>query len=436
MQTRILCILLTCAILLSLTGCASEKPETPPQSASAEQQPESTAEQEIQYTRVDLMQTVTPVENEPEPITPEAAAAASDFALRLFRAANDPDHNTLISPLSVLCALAMTANGAEDETLFQMESTLGMRRDLYNEFFNSYLSALRSDSTNALKLANSIWFTDRGGFEPKEDFLKVNAACYGADAYLAPFDGSTVQEINDWVKENTDGMIPAILDQIPDDAVMYLVNALAFDAKWEQRYKDAYPRQFTEADGTKQTVDFMYSEEQTYLRDGNATGFIKYYRGKNYAFVALLPNEGVSVGEYLDSLDGEKLQSLFANRSIETVDTAMPKFETQTSLELSEVMKSMGMKLAFDEDRANFSSLGTSQAGNLCISRVLHKTFISVAEKGTRAGAATSFEVAAAAEEPGKESKEVILDRPFVYMLIDCETNLPFFIGTMMKPGE
>ena len=431
MKTKILCILLIVALLLSLAGCASGKPASSQSGGT-----DAASSQKTQEKRVDLMKTVKTVKKEAEPITPEATAAASDFALRLFRAANDPDRNTLISPLSVLCALAMTANGAEDATLLQMESTLGMRRDLYNEFLHSYLSALRSDRSDALKLANSIWFTDRNGFEPKEDFLAVNAACYGADAYLAPFDDGTVREINSWVKKNTDGMIPAILDRIPDDAVMYLVNALAFDAKWEQRYKDVYPGKFTEADGTKQTVDLMYSEEQTYLSDGNATGFIKYYRGKNYAFVALLPNEGVSVGEYLDSLDGEKLQDLIENRSIETVDTAMPKFETQTSLELSEVLKSMGMELAFDEDRANFSSLGTSQAGNLCISRVLHKTFISVAEKGTRAGAATSFEVAAAAEEPGKESKEVILDRPFVYMLIDCETNRPFFIGTMMKPEE
>ena len=437
MKTKIICILLVCSILLSLAGCASEKPETPPQSASAEQQPESTAEQDIQYTRVDLMQTVTPVENEPEPITPEAAAAASDFALRLFRTANDPDQNTLISPLSVLCALAMTANGAEDATLLQMESTLGMRRDLYNDFFNSYLSALHSDPSSSLKLANSIWYTDRNGFVPKEDFLKVNASYYGADAYLAPFDDSTAREINGWVNEKTDGMIPSILDQIPDEAVMYLVNALTFDAKWSQPYAEYEVSlgEFNAADGTKQAVEFMHSEEGTYLSDDNATGFIKYYLGRDYAFVALLPDEGVSVEEYLDSLDGEKLQSLIENSSQETVVAVMPKFETQTSLELSEVLKTMGMELPFDSENADFSSMGTSQAGNLSISRILHKTFISVAEDGTRAGAATSIEEEAACE-PEEEPKKVKLDRPFVYMLIDCKTDFPFFIGTMLYPGK
>ena len=192
---------------------------------------------------------------------------------------------------------------------------------------------------------------------------------------------------------------------------------------------------FNAADGTKQTVDFMYSEEQTYLRGWKASGFIKYYRGGKYAFVALLPDEGVSVGEYLDILDGESLQALLANRSYETVYAVTPKFETQTGLELSDVLKAMGMELPFISKEANFSSLGTSQAGNLYISRVLHKTFISVAEDGTRAGAATAVEAAAecALEE---EPKHVRLDRPFIYILIDCENNLPFFIGTMMKPGE
>ena len=437
MKSRIICIALVGALLLSLAGCASEKPAEPPQSTSAEEQPESTAEQEIQYTRVDLMQSVAPINQEPAPITPEAASAATDFALRLVQSANDPDQNTLISPLSVLCALAMTANGAEGETLLQMENTLGMRREQYNDFFNSYFSALHIGDTPTLKLANSIWFTDRNGFEPKEDFLKVNASYYGADAYLAPFDDSTAREINGWVNEKTDGMTPSILDQIPDEAVMYLVNALAFDAQWSERYaeSDVYPGEFTAADGTKQAVDYMSSEEQTYLSDDNAVGFIKYYRGRDYAFVALLPDEGVSAGEYLDSLDGEKLQDLLANSSKETVVAVMPKFETQTSMELSEVLQAMGMELPFDSENADFSSMGTSQAGNISISRIVHKTFISVAEDGTRAGAATSIEEEAACA-PEEEPKKVKLDRPYVYMLIDCKNNVPFFIGTMLYPGQ
>ena len=113
----------------------------------------------------------------------------------------------------------------------------------------------------------------------------------------------------------------------------------------------------------------------------------------------------------------------------------MPKFETDSSLELSGVLKAMGMELPFDREKADFSSLGTAGEGNIRISRILHKTFISVEENGTRAAAATAVEAAAEAAEE-EEPKRVKLDRPFVYMLIDCETNLPFFIGTMLNPAE
>ena len=437
MKIKIISLLLIGAMLLCTAGCASGEPAAQTQNDSAEAPQTNANAPDIINTSVDLMQSIAPVREEKQPISPEAAAAASDFALRLTQAANDPDRNTLISPLSVLCALAMTANGAENETLLQMESTLGMRRELYNAFFLSYLSALRDDGSAELKLANSIWFSDRSGFAPKDEFLKTNAAYYGADAFLAPFDDSTLREINGWVNQNTDGMIPSILDQIPEEAVMYLVNALAFDAKWQEPYRetDVSPDWFNAADGTQQVAFFMYSGEQDYLSDDKATGFLKYYQGGKYAFAALLPNEGVTVGEYLDSLDGEKLQSLLGNPSHEEVVAAMPKFEAQSSLELSGVLKAMGMELPFDREKADFSSLGTAEDGNIRISRILHKTFISVEENGTRAAAATAVEaVAEAAEE--EEPKRVKLDRPFVYMLIDCETNLPFFIGTMLNPAE
>lgn len=432
LRIKTICLLLVGALLLPLTGCAAGP--NAPANPVAENPSAAVNTPQVQNLSVNLMQDVTPNSVEAKTITPEASSAVADFALRLFRAANEADKNTLVSPLSVLCALAMTANGAENETLTQMESTLGLRRDLYNEFFRSYLAALNADGT--LKAANSIWFTDRTGFEVKPDFLQANADYYGADAYLAPFDETTLAEINGWVKEKTDGMIPEILDKIPDDAVMYLINALAFDAKWARPYNEYSVQQgtFTTQDGAERTVDFMHSEEKAYLEDDSATGFVKYYEGFKFAFVALLPNEGVSVADYLATLDGASLQKLLSEPRYDTVYAALPKFETEYSVELSETLKAMGMELPFDADHADFSGIGTSQIGDLCIGRVLHKTYISVAEDGTRAGAATAVEVTeecAAMEEP----KYVMLDRPFVYMLIDCETNLPFFIGTMLDPA-
>ena len=217
---------------------------------------------------------------------------------------------------------------------------------------------------------------------------------------------------------------------------MYLVNALAFDAKWENPYLDTSVQSgnFLPENGEKVLVDFMHSEEHLYLEDDKAVGFLKPYEGGKYAFMALLPKEGVSLADYTDSLDGAAFRALLAGRSQETVFAALPKFETGWSGELSQLLGQLGMDLAFDLEAADFSGLGSAAGSNIGISRVLHKTFISVAEEGTRAAAATAVEMETAGvmvEAP----KYVTLDRPFLYALVDLESGIPLFLGTMMNPA-
>ena len=385
----------------------------------------------------DLMKDVPAKAVDVLPDMDAGSAAAADFAVRLFQTSMEDGKNILISPLSVLYALAMTTNGADGETLAQMEQVLGMDCENLNSFMLAYLDLLPEGKAYKMSLANSIWFKDNPNFVVEQSFLQTNADYYGADAYKAAFDEGTRNDINNWVKEHTDGMIPEILDEIPDEAIMYLVNALAFDAEWADVYEEHQIREgrFTMEDGTRQDVDMMHSEEHTYLEDGLATGFIKYYKDRKYAFVAMLPNEGVSVSQYVDSLTGEHLWELLNNPQDFTVFASIPKFETEYGIEMSEVLQEMGMTDAFDWQVADFSRLGTYnvEGMNICINRVLHKTFISVTEQGTRAGAATAVEMVAEGAMEIVEFKEVILDRPFVYMIIDCETNLPFFSGTMMN---
>ena len=390
-----------------------------------------------QVSANDLMKDVPAKAVDVLPDMDAGAAAAADFGVRLFKTSMEEGKNTLISPLSVLYALAMTANGADGETLVQMEQVLGMDVENLNSYMLAYLDLLPESKDYKMSLANSIWFKDDPDFIVEQSFLQTNADYYGAGAYKAAFDECTRNDINNWVKEHTDGMIPEILDEIPDEAIMYLVNALAFDAKWADEYEEHQIREgrFTMEDGTRQDVDMMHSEEYTYLEDDLATGFIKYYKDRKYAFVAMLPNEGVTVSQYVDSLTGEHLRELLNNPQDLTVFASIPKFETEYDTEMSEVLQEMGMTDAFDWRVADFSRLGTYNVDgmNICINRVLHKTFISVTEQGTRAGAATAVEMVAEGAMEIVEFKEVVLDRPFVYMLIDCETNLPFFIGTMMN---
>lgn len=389
-----------------------------------------------QVSAKDLMKDVPAKAVDVLPDMDAGAAAAADFGVRLFRHSMEEGKNTLISPLSVLYALSMTANGAGGETLAQMERVLGMDIKNLNSYMLAYLALLPEAKDYKLSLANSIWFKDDPDFVAEQSFLQTNADYYDADAYKAAFDEGTRNDINNWVKEHTDDMIPEIINEIPDEAIMYLVNALAFDAKWDKAYEDYQIREghFTTEDGKRQNVDMMHSEEHKYLEDDLATGFIKYYKERRYAFVAMLPNEGMTVSQYVDSLTGDHLLDLLTRPQNVTVFASIPKFETAYGIEMSEVLREMGIVDAFDWQVADFSRLGTYNVDgmNICINRVLHKTFISVSEQGTKAGAATAVEMAAEGAVEIEEFKEVVLDRPFVYMLIDCETNLPFFIGTMM----
>lgn len=412
-KLAVISLLLLCAMAVQLSGCATE------------------------VHAADLMAGITPNAVQPQEDLKPQSAAVTDFAVRLFKAGKEEGKNVLISPLSVMCALAMTANGADGETLSQMETVLGMSTQELNAYLYSYMKSLPQGEKYKLSLANSIWFTDHERFTVNRDFLQTNADYYGADIYKAAMDEKTCQDINNWVKEKTDGMIPQILDKIPEDAIMYLVNALAFDAQWADVYLEYQIREgdFTTEGGTKRKVDLMYSEEGCYLEDDRATGFVKYYAGGKYAFVALLPREGVTVSEYVDSLDGASLEKLLAYPEYCQVRAAIPKFESEYTKEMSVLLADMGMPDAFDPHNANFRKMGSSTDGNIHITRVLHKTFICVDASGTKAAASTLVEAsdACAAIEP-QEYKEVYLDRPFVYMLLDCEQNIPFFLGTVLDP--
>lgn len=406
---KLLSLCLIPALLLSLTACGGSSAR-------------------------DLTRGVTPQPLSAETaLTAEEHVAVTDFALRLLRACEDGETSTLLSPLSVLCALGMTANGAAGETKREMEAALGMTCGELNRYLGAYLQQLGGSDRVQFHAANSIWLRDDERFTVEQAFLQTNADYYGAAVYAAPFDDTTARQINRWVKRSTDGMIDGAVQTIPDTAVAYLINALAFEAEWLDIYEktQVHPGTFTCADGTAVEAEFMHSAEDFYLSCDSAEGFLKPYKDTKYAFAALLPREGMTVSECLAALDGTTLQQMLARPERGEVVAAMPKFELEGGCELSEALQALGIEAAFDADRADFSALGSSAEGNLFLSRVLHKTYLSVAEKGTKAGAVTVVAVGDGAAPPS-EIHYVTLDRPFLCLLVDCETGTPFFIGTVM----
>ena len=357
---------------------------------------------------------------------------AYGFALDLLRQSVDGD-NVLVSPLSALSALAMAENGASGETLAQMEQVAGMDADELTNLLQAY-GTLGDDPP--LSLANSIWLRDSDGLVVEDAFLEACGGHLGSQVFSAPFDGSTVDDVNAWVSEETHEMIPQMLDEIPDGAQILLVNALAFEGDWEEPFEEAMvaPDTFTCEDGARRDVTMMRSIEGDYLESELATGFIKPYAGYDYAFVGLLPAEGVSVSELLEELDGSALRSLLTPVEGIVAEIGLPQFTTSYEAELSDALQALGITNAFDPELADFSRMGRGEEGPLFISDVLQKTFIDVNEEGTRAAAATVITTgdgAAAPEEP-HAIREVILDRPFVYLIVDLCADMPIFIGVVV----
>lgn len=388
--------------------------------------------EEPTLTSADLLAEVSVVETA-ELDVPEELPATADFAVKLLQNTMEDGENTLVSPLSVLSALSMTANGAAGDTLTEMETALGAPIADYNAYLQAYAANLPHDEDCDLHLANAIWLRDDPSLTVREDFLETVKANYDAGVYTAPFDQSTVDDINSFVNYHTKERIKNIVDKLPDEAMLCLVNALSFDGTWAGIYQETSVRDatFTTESGETRDVKMMYSSEGDLLKDDQATGFLKYYEGWDFAFMALLPNEGVSVADYVNGLSGEHLSEMLNNHGNALIHAGIPKFKAEFETSLVDALAGMGMADAFDPVKADLSNMG-SHPGNLFISDVIHKTFLQVDEHGTKAGAATAVLGDAGSAMPPEERYEVILDRPFIYGIIDLRTNLPVFLGVQM----
>ena len=367
------------------------------------------------------------------PISPDALQNeyyrfTLDVMNRSVKASSD---NVMVSPLSLMLALSMTANGAGGNTAQEMLSVLGgdMTMEQLNEVLHAYVKDLPSDREAQLKIANSIWCKDDPDLSIRESFLNVAKEYYSAGIFPAAFDDATLEAINNWVNTNTDGMIKKLLDRFDPNTQMILINAILFDGKWQKEYYDESIRKlpFTNAKGEAKNVEQMFSEENVYLTGKNYTGFAKYYKGENYAFVGLLPNEGTTPEELIAGMNAQGLKELWTNAENRSVYVRIPKFTFDYSNKMNDILRSMGMESAFDPVNADFS--GMTEKEKLHISSVLHKTRVEVTEKGTRAAAVTSISMANEAVIEVDPTPEVFLDRPFVFMIVDTKQALPIFMG-------
>lgn len=399
-------IMLLVILMISLTGCSLESPEKKAAKSSR--------------SNITLEANVT--------------KAASDLTVDLFKETFEDKENTLISPTSIIMALSMVANGADGETLSQMEEVLGrgLKINQINEGISSYLSKI--ENIEDINIANSIWINDIDNIKIKDEFLNLNSKYYNAKIYKEAFSDNTVDGINSWVYEKTDGMIEKMIDSISPNSIMYLINAIAFQSEWEKRYEShqIFKDEFTDYKGNKKEIEMMMSEEVKYLDDGKAVGFIKPYKDNKFSFIAILPNEDIGLEKYISQMNGESLFNMINSYKEAKVDAYIPKFRYSYGTNINQALINLGIEDAFDELKADFSKIAEVKNENIYINKVVHKTFIEVNEKGTKAAAATGVEVNVTSTIVNEERYTVKLDRPFIYAILDNETNMPIFIGSVL----
>lgn len=361
-----------------------------------------------------------------------------DFSVELFKRSLTEGENSMISPASVEFALVMALNGADGDTLTEMLTVLcpGATTEEINSFVKDLDSMMTYCNGADFHIANSMWTNETIlGDCLNETFANTVKDDLGAEAHMLPFNDKAVSEINEWVDENTDGMISELLNEISPDVAMYLINAIAFEGEWEEEYKEHQINEndiFTNADGLEEQARMLNETGIDYFENNSATGFMKYYEGREYAFLAMLPKEEGPIEDFVINMTADDYMSFYESHTTEyDVITKLPCFTYSYGLNMNDALKEMGMPTAFTEGVADFSPMVTDPSVNLFISNVIHKTYIELDETGTKAAAVTAVEMqceSEAYEEP-KEVKEVILDRPFVYAIVDVETGLPVFIG-------
>lgn len=377
--------------------------------------------------------------------TEEMRDAYVEFSIELFQRSLTEGENCMISPASVEFALVMTLNGAEGDTLTEMLTVLCP--DATTEEINAFVQDLDDMLTYSqdvdFHVANSMWCNETViGDCLNEDFANNLKENMNAEAYMLPFNDKAVKEINDWTDENTNGMIPELLNQISPTAALYLINAIAFEATWAEPYEGNQIKEdriFTNAAGEEEQAKMLRETGRLYLENDDAIGFYKSYEGGEYAFVAMLPKEEGPIEDFVANMTAEDYMTFYGSLTNEyDVVTELPCFSYSYDVVMNEALIDMGMPTAFMDGMADFSLMVTDEDVNLFISNVIHKTYIELDENGTKAAAVTAVEMdtASMAEPEEREVKEVILDRPFVYAIVDSNTGMPIFIGTVNSVAE
>lgn len=360
--------------------------------------------------------------------------SAQDFAFELLKQSVSEHKTVVISPVSAMTALSLTAGGTSGDTLSQIQKALetddiNKFDDLCNYFINR--SEAAKDSTKAV-MANSVWLKESAAKNVNDKFLATASEKYGAQVFSTAFDKTTAEDINKWASKSTDKTIDHIVDEVGKDNSMYLVNAATFDGTWTMEYKKEYiaPQgEFTDIDGNVQTTKLMRSEETLgiYENDdpntGEPFGLVKHYTS-GYSFVALLPGKSEDIWTFVNRLDGKTFRDYLNRAGSGKVTAFIPEFDISCETDLTSALQNMGISDMFTSGKADMSNM-LSAGNEVSTDKIIQKVHMSVSDKAVN-------EETTEYEEPHRcLPSELRFDKPFVYAVIDNATNIPVYIGVV-----
>ncbi len=356
------------------------------------------------------------------------------FAVDLFKeiyknAKKDNKENVFISPLSISMALSMTLNGADGQTREDMEAALrisGFSADQINDYCKTLREGLISiDPQTEVAIANSIWY--RNGFPVEKTFLELNKSYFDAEVNEADFSPNTVTRINNWCALHTNDKIKEILQEIPTEAMMYLINAVYFNGIWQYKFNkdDSSGGYFFGEDEAQEVTMMKQKNEFDYAEDGVARYLVLPYGNGSFNMVVMLPKNGKTTDDVVDNLNPDYWTTAVSKKEMKL---KFPRFKVECEYKLKDVLSDMGMGLAFT-NAADFSKISSNS--RLAISEVVHKTFVEVTEDGTEAAAVTLVEMANTSVIEDKSLYEV--NKPFVFAIQEKSTGVILFMGKIGK---
>lgn len=388
---------------------------------------------EKEVTAENLMEGITSQNASEVDLDDEFCQKYSTFAFKLLQKAYQSDEeNIIISPLAVAHNLALLYNGAGGDTAEELKNLLGSSRtvDQLNVYMHSYEERLTDSDMTKLYFNNATWFNADKNVSVNEEFLQSNATYFGNAMFKETFGADAVTNVSNWVSNETQQYVEYIVDELPADAPMYMMSSVMLDGSWSKQYsyQNIQDSVFTTAAGEEQKAQMMSSYEQAYIHDDLSSGFVKEFSGGNYAFVAILPREFTNVKDYIASVAvGDKYMKMFKNEMPYFVDATIPKFTCEYRGGMADTLKELNLSQAFNPAAANLLKLGTSD-GKLYAGDLYVRDSFTVTEKGTSKGTAASV-----ADNNGIPTDlfVITLDRPFLFMVIDRNYNLPVMLGVV-----